>query len=302
MFISALTDTIESYDKYGLHRLNGFKIVYVYFILAAFNAVYCLPNPYFYFFYLPLTSMSAEVMMPEIKKKYQVFVLTTLITCAIAFAFNAFYYIPEFYLFVVFGLTFALYMLAHRVYPILLPLVPIILSLGSYSLLYPALNVSAEAMLRNLSVTVLSTVIIVGALLLFPLSYYYRCWLRAWQFLLRDLLDNLEKTLGNIPFESSIRHEHLKQMTVFADCLPYKMPTFSVLKINLLMSRLFLRYSVTTKAAKHLPQGELEKFISNVRDLIDAIDQQTLCSLTFKQDKDFISIINSWERLCHQVR
>ncbi len=62
MFISNLIRTIEAYDPYGLHRLNGTKVVYVLLTLFIVNLLFDIPNPYFYFFYVPITAMSAEVV------------------------------------------------------------------------------------------------------------------------------------------------------------------------------------------------------------------------------------------------
>ncbi|WP_240610456.1 hypothetical protein [Legionella qingyii] len=60
MFISKLIRIIEDYDPYGNHRVNGVKVTYVLLILFAVNFIFSIPNPYFYYFYIPITAMAAE--------------------------------------------------------------------------------------------------------------------------------------------------------------------------------------------------------------------------------------------------
>ena len=73
MFFSKLTHIIERYDRYGIHRLNGFKVVYILLILFLFNALFDIQNAYFYFFYIPITAMAAEVMGERVEQKYTFF-------------------------------------------------------------------------------------------------------------------------------------------------------------------------------------------------------------------------------------
>lgn len=98
MFISKLSNLVESYDQYGSHRINGLKATYLLSVLIAFNMFFTIPNPYFYYFYLPITALIAEVAGETVKEKYlQLFycIITSVIT---VFVFNIF--APYWYFFI----------------------------------------------------------------------------------------------------------------------------------------------------------------------------------------------------------
>ncbi|MCH9756522.1 MAG: hypothetical protein K0U37_04960 [Gammaproteobacteria bacterium] len=300
MFISKLIHTVETYDPYGLHRLNGVKVVYVFFVLAVFNMFFYLPHPYFYFFYLPITAMAAEVMMERIEDKYLGFVYTIVGTCAMVILFNMLRPYPLFFPVAIFAATVFLYFLALRHISMMLPLVPIILSLAAYSLLYPTLSLNFKMVMGNVLTTLFAMFIILSALLLFPLSYYYRLWLRAFSLACQEMLDDFLLMLNGEVVHASLLQANTKHMVGFSNMLPRKLPIYTILKINLLMHQLRSHIDVIDSSFMAMPEEELALLIQNLRLLIIAIEKEAYCDLLFTDNSNFTKLVHSWNYLCQR--
>ncbi|MDF1646561.1 MAG: hypothetical protein P1U61_06250 [Legionellaceae bacterium] len=300
MFISKLIHTIEQYDPYGIHRLNATKVVYVFFMLSVFNMFFYLPHPYFYFFYLPITAMAAEVMMETVKDKYLGFIYTIIGTCVMVVLFNTLRPYPLFFPVAIFAATVTLYLIALRHVGMMLPLVPIILSLATYSLLYPTLDNNFRMVIGNIFTTLFAMLIIVSSLLLFPLSYYYRLWLRAFLLSCREMLNDFSLILDEQVVHPSLLQENTKRMVDFSNLLPRRLPTYTILKINLLMHQLRTRLDVVNTPFMVMQKEDLVLLIQNLKLLIHAIEQETYCDLIFNQDPIFTKLIRSWNYLCRR--
>ncbi|MDF1757190.1 MAG: hypothetical protein P1U74_02700 [Legionellaceae bacterium] len=298
MFISKLTRTVEESDPYGIHRIDGCKVVYVYFMLSVFNVYFYIPHPYFYFFYLPLTAMAAEITGNTIESKYQGFIYTVLATCVLAFFFNMFRPYPLFFLFGSFVLTALFYYIALRYVRMLLPIVPICLALAIYSHLYPSISANPRMMIANVLSTLFALTIIVSSLSLFPLSYYYRSWLRAFVLILKEILQALLAISRQKDINSSLGQGHLQHMVGVGKMLPRKFPCYSVLKVNLLMNQIFLSCLVEKSEIRKLETEDLALFIKNIELLIEAVQNEQQCRVIFDRNKSFNKMIGSWNQLC----
>lgn len=295
MFISKLKHIIDKHDIYGIHRLNGLKVVYVYILLATVNAIYNLPHPYFYFFYIPLTAIAADVTTTVIKEKYTFYVFTILGTCFAVLLFNMFKPYPLYFYLSLFVTSMLLYYCVLNKEKKLLPFIPIILSLASYSLVYTSISQNIKMMILNISITCLAMLVIIGGSLLFPLSYYYRAWLRAFLLNCKDILNILQKISSGEKLEFSIRQEHLRSMVTFAEMLPKRFPTFTVLKINLLLQELYFNciYRVGSDSQ------ELVILQKNIKLLINAIENEEPCTLLYSNEPTLNKITQAWNRLCY---
>ncbi|MDX2345955.1 MAG: hypothetical protein QNK11_03675, partial [Legionella sp.] len=246
------------------------------------------------------TAMTAEVMMPRIQDKYRAFVYTIMGSCLMVILFNMFRPYPLFFFVAVFAATASLYLMAlHRV-RMMLPLVPIMLSLAAYSLLYPTLNANLKMLLENLFTTFVAMLVIISALLLFPLSYYYRLWLRAFRLACQALLANLLLIYQKQHVTVSLFEEDIKYMLDFSNMLPRKLPVYSILKINLLIHQLKNQSEVKESVLMHLDDKSLASLIQNVKLLIQAIEKETPCDLIFMQDAIFTKLIQTWNHVCRR--
>lgn len=298
MFISKPIHILETYDPYGIHRLNGIKVVYVFFMLSVVNMFFYIPHPYFYFFYLPLTSMVAEVMMERIEDKYRAFVYTIVGACGMIILFDTLSAYPLFFPAAIFLATLSLYFMALRHAAIMLPLVPIILSLAAYSLLYPALNMNFKMVIENIMTTLFSMLIILASLVLFPLSYYYRLWLRAFRQSCQGLLDDFICIYKKQAIDIPVFQESTKYMIRFSNMLPRKLPVYTILKINLLLHQVQVQRDMLARQRLSMPEKDLVLLIQNLRCLTAAIDQETRCEVLVVNDSNFIKLINAWNYIC----
>ncbi len=297
MFITKLGNIIDEYDKYGEHRINGIKAVYVLLMLFLVNMVYSIPNPYFNYFYVPITALSAEVIGDSVKSKYLLFVYTVVGSIISVFLFNILIAYPLVFLFFVFFYALALYMLALHIMKNLIIPIPIILSLAIYSLVYGQINTEFYTALNNSLITLLAMAVIMAAMLLFPLSYYFRAWLKAFVLMLRQILNNFELVLQREELKIELVQPHLIMMFKFAHLLPRKLPTFNILKINLLMNELRLLSAVSQK----LTHAEIEYMVSGLHRLIHAVENTEQCPSYMSNPKLLNRVIATWNSLCYRI-
>lgn len=298
MFISRLIQTIECYDPYGLHRLNGMKVVYVLFILFLFNFFLNIPNVYFYYFYVPITAMSVEVVYERIKDKYYAFIATVLGTCLMVLLFDLFSPFPLFFLFAVFVCAALLYLMALRWLGFFMPLVPIILSLAAYSLLYPDLNINLRMAIDNLLTTLFALCIVLLSLWSFPLSYYYRLWLRAFLCLLEEILQNLVLIEKKRKPQPTLVQGHTKHLIVFSSLLSRKLPVFTILRLNFLINRLHLESCVEQSPLIALQSKELRVLIVQIKGFIMAVKSERPYRLSESHNDVFLKLVKTWNTLC----
>ena len=296
MFISKLINIIEEYDRYGEHRINGLKAVYSLMMLFFVNMVYSIPNPYFNYFYIPLTALGAEIVGVTVKHKYLLFFYTVAGSIISVFLFNITIIYPLVFLLFVFFYSLTLYLLAIHVSRNLLVPVPLILSLAVYSLSNGQINTNFYIALNNSLITLLAMLVIMVSMLFFPLSYYLRAWLRAFRLMLKQVLANFELILRNEQ-DTELIQPHLLMMVKFARLLPRKSPRFNILKINLLMNDLRLISSVEQSCSK----VDIEQMITGLRYLINAVEANQECPLNISHEPLLIKIIMCWNKLCRKI-
>lgn len=300
MFISKLIHTIETYDPYGLHRLNGVKVVYVLLILFSANLFFNIPDPYFFYFYLPITAMSAEVVGTHIYDKYLMFICAVVGSSAMIILFYIVNPHPLFFLLFSFVSTSMLYLLILKLKKSMLFTVPIILSLAAYSLLYVDLYLDLYAIINNTITTLVAMGIILGALILFPLSYYYRLWLRAFYLLTKQCLDNFMLSHDHSRVNTSAVQGHSIHLIQFAQMLPRHLPVYTILKINLLINRVHMISCVIGHNNSETVSNEVQLTIQNLRLLLVAINREERCSLIVG-DPIMSKLILSWNDLCSRL-
>ena len=301
MFISKLTNVIENYDVYGEYRLNGVKAVYVLLVLFAINLIYTIPNPYFNYFYLPITALAAEIEGETLADKYLLFIYTVVWATIGAFCFSVLRSYPFFFLGFVFFYSCSLYFIVLSLTKKMFFAVPIVLSLASYSLVHGQVNTDFYVALNNSLVTLVALVGIIFALTLFPRSYYFRIWLRAFILILEQILQNYNLIANNKAAKIDLMQSNRLRMLKYAYMLPRKMPTFSILKINLLVDNLRILSCVTDQVNIQITNNSLNLLRHNLQYFIEAVKEERQY---FEVDNDnyiLSKIINSWNYLCLKI-
>lgn len=294
MFISTLKNLIEKYDLYGEHRLNALKGVYILAILETFHMMYSVSNPYFNFFYVPLTALTVEMTADTLASKYRLFFHATMGAIVAVFLFNMF--VPYPLLFIIFVLCYSIthYIIAlHFVKSIFVP-IPIALSLAAYSLAYGELNTDFYVALNDAIISLAAMLLCLSALVLFPRSYYYRLWLRAYIWMLKQIIDNL-KTVQNNQIVPVIVQGHLINMLKYANMLPRKLPVMSILKINLLVNDLRVLSCVMDKKAVN--PDELNNLIEHLSLFVEAVITESPFYI-HQENKSFDKMMRAWNVIC----
>ena len=305
MFTSILdriSNSIENYDRYGEFRINALIGIYVFFILAAVNMIYGIPNPYFGYFYLPLTALTAEMMGENLRSKYLLFFHATMGAIVAVLLFNLFSPYSSLFVFFVFFYSLLHYIIALHFIKSIFASIPIALSLAIYSISYPsALNTDFYVALNNTLISVCAMCIIMAALLLFPRYYYFKAWRRAYIFLLKQIAENFDNVQKNQPISTMIRG-HFARMVKYTHLLPNKFPIFSILKINLLINELRIFSSVIDQKIIKVEQNELRTLSLDIELLIEAVvKKSTLSNIHEISNISLKKIALSWNYICSQT-
>ncbi|OGV25778.1 MAG: hypothetical protein A3F18_05540 [Legionellales bacterium RIFCSPHIGHO2_12_FULL_37_14] len=252
MFISRLLQVIEKYDPFGENRINGFKAMYLFILLCLFYFFFNITKPYFYYFYVPITAFSAELLGITLKKKYQYLIIAIFGSAISIYIFNILLPLREFFIVFVFFYSIGLYYFVLHTNRHLRTIVAIVLSLAAYSLLYSANNNYNYINALNYFVySMAAGLIMVVGLLLLPKKCYFYNWRKAFIFTLLDLDAIAESIfLDNKNPPSSLG---IMMMQKYSNMISKKDNFFSVAKITLLTFDLVMYQSYLLAFKKNIP-------------------------------------------------
>lgn len=296
----SIKSSFDTYDKYGEYRINALKGIYIFFILATFNMIYSVPNPYFYFFYLPLTALTSEMLGENKPAKYWLFFHATMGGIVAVFLFNLFIPYPIFFEFFVFFYSIIHYLIAlHIVKNLLIP-IPLALSLASYSLVYGEISTDIYIDLNHILISFSAMLIIMAALLLFPSYYYFKAWHRAYLLLLKQILENLYCIQLNQPIQILVKG-HITKAVKYSHMLSHRFPVFSVLKTNLLANDLRILSSSIDQKEIVIQPHTLNHLITHLQLFIEAVEKKTQCMVSNEKNVTLQKMIHSWNYLCSKI-
>ncbi|HAU1151997.1 TPA: FUSC family protein [Legionella pneumophila] len=252
MFISQLKDKLASYDKYKEHRINGLKAVFVLQLMILFYFFSSIDNPYFYYFYAPITCFTVEAAGTTLKEKYLLLLYTLLGSILSIFLFGIISVYNVLFIFFVFFYTLALYFLVLHHFKKMLVIVPLMLSLASYSLIY---GVEADSnfyiAINNALYTLAAMAVIFAGLFLFPKKYYFDIWERAF-FEVITGLESLSAKICKGEVKTIAIFSGIIVMERYSKMLPRNIKCYSILKITMLSFDLILTMSYLLSFQKQL--------------------------------------------------
>lgn len=308
MFISQLISKVEEYDKYGEHRINGLKAVFVTELLFIVNFFYAIPNPYFYYFYVPLTAFAAEIAGNTIKDKFLFYFYTVMGSILAIFLFGMLQ--PYKLLFVIFVFFYGLLLYSFALYKIKSMFIPapLILSLAIYSLLYGSSNTNFYIALNHGLIILLAMLVVMTGLLFFSRKYYLWIWWKAYVLLLKFLLDNLQQINQN-QHAKIIIAQPIYIMKKYHKMLNTKMPIFSISKITLLSFDMVMSLSYILEFRTVMRQQYLVIYEDLIVKLYQSAQQKVALDITGYDTNDLTAthelrniyhLIKSWNYLCSQ--
>lgn len=251
MFISQLKNSLNNYDPFGEHRINGLKAVLVLELLFLFNYIYSIPNPYFYYFYVPLTAFAAEIAGTTLKDKFVFYFFSVMGAILAVFIFNVSSSNKTFFVIVVLFYSLLLYWVAiYKLRSLFVP-VPLILSLAAYSLLYSANDNNFYIALNHSLQSFVAMLVVMAGLVLFPRGYYLWVWRKALFQLLSKVSEYTAHISRGEPVEIPIIQGTI-MMQRYALMLSPRMRVFSILKITLLAMDLVMSLAYLEAFQKQL--------------------------------------------------
>lgn len=306
MFISQLRNKLHTYDPYGEHFTNGLKAVFVLELLFLFNYVYKVPNPYFYYFYVPLTAFAAEIAGNTLEDKYLLYFFTVMGSVLAVFLFGIFSIYPLFFVFFVFGYSLLIYFTAiYKLKSMLVP-APLILSLAVYSLIYDKSNSNFYLALNHSLVTLVAMLVVMAGLILFPKHYYLAIWRKAFISVLQNLITTADKI-----YQGEIEQMAIIPGTVimkrYSQMLSPRMKCYSILKITLLTFELVVAMSYLVAFYRQLRWQYIAAFHHYLEKLLPQVKTRQALILSAQDLKimhetyelrTLAQLIKSWNHLC----
>lgn len=306
MFISRLKNSILRYDPYGEHRINGLKAVLITELLFVFNYFYSIPNPYFHYFYIPLTAFAAEIVGETLKEKFILYFFTVAgsILAVMGFDLSASYQI--FFIAFAFGYSLLLYWVGINKLKNMFVPAPLILSLASYSLIYGNTNSGFYAALNHALISIVALTIAMSGLILFPRRYYFWIWRNAFTQALIKVSNYVGQIQNGTHTVVPIIPDTIV-MEKYAKMLMPKMKIYSVLKITILTMDLVMSLSYLVAFQNQLRAPYIEFLHRQLKALIKSCLQKQPLNISSQDQKIFhethelrslMSLISSWNYLC----
>lgn len=306
MYISLLNDKLMAYDPYGIHRTNGLKSIYLLELMLVFELCSSISHPYFYFFFVPMICLNAEIVGNTLQEKY-LFLFWSIIGSSVSvFLFGVCSIYKTFFVFFVFFYSTIIYYLLISKLKNMLPAAPLVLGLASYSLIYVNKDVNFYIALNHFLETMVGGCVMFAGLYLFPNTYYLAIWRRAFSQVITHLDFTTAQLCGG----------ELKTVTIFpgmvimeryAKMLPREKKTFTILKITRLTFQLvvFMSYLTSVETQHWIEYIEvLHGYLPKLRDAIKKretviINEQELDLFKASHELRIIyNLIRSWNYLC----
>jgi len=306
MFISQLKNKLLDYDKFGIHRTDGLKVMFIFFIMIFVELFTNIKHPYFYYFFVPINCMNAELIGTDLKEKYFYLFVCLLGAIITIFFFNLFSIYKTFFILFVFFYTLAFYYFFIVKFEKMIPIVPLILGLGSYSLIYVNQSSNLYIAMNDALQTIAASGVMFAGLYLFSKRYYLIIWDRAFN----DMMVNLEVlTAGICKGEVSAvgTFPGLTVMSRYSKMLPQNIKCYSILKITLLTHELLMSMSYLIVFEKQLQMEYVMILHAYITKLSRACKQHEPLAIPIKerpifnatyQLKTLYQLILSWNYLC----
>lgn len=306
MYISLLNDKLITYDPYGIHRTNGLKSIYLLELMLVFELCSSISHPYFYFFFVPMNCLNAEIVGNTLQEKYLFLFWSILGSSISVFLFGVCSIYKTFFVFFVFFYSAVIYYLLIRKLKNMLPVAPLVLGLASYSLIYVNKDVNFYIALNHFLETMVGGCVMFAGLYLFPNTYYLAIWRRAFT----QVITHLEFTTAQLcsgELKTVTIYSGMVIMERYAKMLPREKKTFSILKITLLTFQLVvsMSYLISFETQHRIDYIKvLHGYLLTLRDSIkkrEAVVMTEQESHLFKSSHELwimYKLICSWNHLC----
>lgn len=176
MFIYRLIEKLQTYDPYHIHYWNGVRAVIALIGLFTVNYFYAVENPYFYYFYVPMTCLSLEVLGGTVMEKNRLFMYGVFWSALAILLFGLCAHHPVLELIVIFVFSVFIYQhfIAYYQYPLISAAT--VLSLAAYSMNYH--NIDFYMVWYHFGITIFAGTIVFAVLNLLPSKIYFLIWYR----------------------------------------------------------------------------------------------------------------------------
>jgi hypothetical protein len=306
MFISRLKSKIHAYDPFGEFKTNAIKGLFVLELMFCFYFVLPINDPYFYYFYLPLTCFSAEIAGKNLKDKYLFLLFALVGSMTVVFFYGLLSNNKTVFIIFVFFSTMLIYYIAIHKIKSMMAVAPIILSLGAYSLLYGNTDGNFIIALNNMLKSVLAGFIIFSGLYIFPKKFYFVIWKKAFcdVLLTLDLLaEKIKKNeVKDVPVfkgfmimgryskmvSKKVKHYSILRMTILALHLVMEVSYLSLFKKTINKEYIFLLQYYSKILLKQCKKDKSVQLAEKDKNQLSEIEEL----------KTIRQLIMSWNYLC----
>lgn len=298
MSISQLVKQLNRYDPYHICFWNGIRAVSALIGLLTVNFIYGIHNPYFYFFYIPITCISIEILGENPYERAKLYIISVFWSALAVFVFGLSATHRGLELLTIFGFSSLTYFFFIHHYKHALVSAATILSLGGYSLNYHFANVDIYQALNHFGLTLFAGMIVVSILFFFPRQVYWKIWHRI---LTKNLIQGLNFLSSPAPRQACMfLFQSFSTQLQYARML--RKPTKTLLKATILNHEL-LESIVVMQNYSTYSTSQITSLRQNLQTLIDVLIAKRPCPLTAIDtltplDRQIWQLAKEWNKLC----
>lgn len=306
--LKKLKTALDTYDPYGLYRVNAFQTLFVITGLFLINAVFNFPQ-FTILMNLPIFGMLAicvSMGYGERLKTMLIYSIATIIYSVMLSIVQNYRFLTVLTVGIMILLFFTL---SKKKYPILLGIIPIV-HIAAYTTLIVPFADSAQ-LTRWILGLIITAGVGIGLLALFPRHYFFRIWLRVLYLSINELDEKLRSHRDIDITTSPLLFKHLNRVPIYTAMLSNKENGFAARRISLSLTRIYQKILALMYHVAIIQEHELQEIQVLFHQLGQALiknqpfhDFQGIhsernaspCFLQLRQD--LFNIIGRWNQLC----
>lgn len=306
--VSALQKALNSYDPYGFMQVSAAQASFVTVGLFLINFAFALPN-FTDVFILPAFGLIIIATERDFDRRIIQFIIFCLLSIIYGILLTIVHEYRYFVVITVGIVIFSYYMLSKKL-DYLKFMIPFIQAVAYTHYIIPhGGNWSQLMVLIINNIAILACA--VGLLCLFPRIYFFRIWLRALQYTLKEFETNISAFNSKQLDINQTITKHLLEMQDFSYALGKKAHGFSAQKIALRCMSIYVFFIAVINQVQPVTKHELQELSHVFSRLYHVISiNKTLEHIQFvpteneqllKIHRKLLGIIREWNRLCQSI-
>lgn len=301
-----LRRALHNYDPYGFLQVTAAQALFVTTFLCLINFSFALPH-----FSSAMKLIALAFLAISMERNFNQRMLSMAIFCLICVSYSCILTTLEYYrLFFVLsmgGVTLLLFAISKKIYPSLLPMIPIVQAI-TYPLIVPPLEGVTFRVVQTFVSYGAVVFLTIGLMGFFPRIYFFRIFLRALYLTLGEFNENCLRLANHSLKTDHILFKHMTAMQDYAYALGGDKHGISAQKIALNFMKMYSFFMATINGIEKVSASELVELANHCHLLQKALSDDHCITIVPEINSsnqavqevfsDLNYIINTWNRLC----